>query len=76
MFVYPPSPALSVCDSLDGVDLDALLDAQGPLSRFATPPLNKTPTVEVEGVLEDAFDEDEYPIDCMSPHSIPLSAIH
>ena len=41
MLVLPPSPALSACDSLADIeDLDAFLLAQGPLSRFATPPLS------------------------------------
>ncbi|USW53095.1 Putative Cyclin-like superfamily [Septoria linicola] len=38
--IYPPSPALSACDSLDGIDdLDAFLALQGGLSHFPTPPL-------------------------------------
>ena len=38
--LLPPSPALSACDSLADIDdLDAYILAQGPLSRFATPPL-------------------------------------
>lgn len=31
---YPPSPALSTCSE----DLDAILNAAGPISRFPTPP--------------------------------------
>ena len=42
--IFPPSPALSVCDSLDGIeDLDAFLASQGALSHFPTPPLDNVP---------------------------------
>lgn len=56
----PPSPALSACDSLDGIeDLDAYLEQQGNLSHFPTPPLNakKTPFVEVHEVPENLTDD-------------------
>jgi hypothetical protein len=37
--MFPPSPALSFVDSLDGIeDLEAYLDAQPALSQFPTPP--------------------------------------
>jgi hypothetical protein len=42
--IWPPSPALSTCDSLDGVDLDAYFTARGALSHFPTPSL-KAPLV-------------------------------
>ena len=57
---FPPSPALSACDSLDGIDdLDAYLARQGSLSHFPTPPLKKTPFVEVLE-LPDEYSESEY----------------
>jgi hypothetical protein len=38
--MFPPSPALSLVDSLDGIeDLEAYLDAQPALSQFPTPPI-------------------------------------
>ncbi|KAK3670839.1 hypothetical protein LTR78_009283 [Recurvomyces mirabilis] len=59
-----PSPSLSVCDSLDGIDdLDAFLAAQGPLSQFATPPLeNKKDVVVVKAVevIDDVESGGEY----------------
>ena len=76
---FPPSPALSVCDSLDDIDdLDAFLDAQGPLSQFATPPLKEkaitvavseisnydSDVVTVSEVLDDDSDSDDEGIDC------------
>ncbi|KAI7204704.1 hypothetical protein D0869_01303 [Hortaea werneckii] len=55
-----PSPALSACDSLAGSeDLDAFLDAQGPLSQFGTPPPSKmAANMEVMELVEEE-DEDE-----------------
>ncbi|EMC96438.1 hypothetical protein BAUCODRAFT_24217 [Baudoinia panamericana UAMH 10762] len=45
----PPSPTASVCDSLADIDdLDAFLAAQGPLTRWTTPPLKDKPRVTVE----------------------------
>jgi len=71
--LLPPSPALSACDSLDGIeDLEAYLAAQGPLSRFATPPLAKTGVmVETVEVFDDEDEEyDEVELDCMSRFSV------
>ena len=64
--LLPPSPALSACDSMDGIeDLDAYLEAQGPLSRFATPPLPKSAiTVETVEVFDDEDEYDEVELDC------------
>lgn len=65
---FPPSPALSACDSLDGIeDLDAFLAAQGPLSQFATPPLKDSVAVEVEEVLKDDAESEtcEDDLDCV-----------
>lgn len=65
---FPPSPALSACDSLDGIeDLDAFLASKGPLSRFGTPPLAKdigySETVEVfDESSEDEYDDSD--VDC------------
>ncbi|KAK0276825.1 hypothetical protein LTR35_010219 [Friedmanniomyces endolithicus] len=53
------SPALSVCDSLDDQDLDALLAGLGSLSHFATPPLKDGVTVEVNEVLGDESEDDD-----------------
>lgn len=67
IYIYPPSPALSACDSLDGIDdLDAYLDAQGPLSRFGTPPLAKeTPKFDIQDCfVEDELADDAIAIDC------------
>lgn len=67
---YPPSPTLSACDSLAGSeDLDAFLDAQGPLSQFGTPPPSKmVANVEVmelvEEEVEDELVEDVVALDC------------
>ncbi|KAM3423893.1 hypothetical protein BST61_g1288 [Cercospora zeina] len=60
--IYPPSPALSACDSLDGIDdLDAFLAAQGRLSHFPTPPPTKTePRVAVIGL---PLDDDDKPLE-------------
>ncbi|GIZ36714.1 hypothetical protein CKM354_000018200 [Cercospora kikuchii] len=56
--IYPPSPALSACDSLDGIDdLDAFLAAQGRLSHFPTPPTKNQPRVEVVELPPDDDDE-------------------
>lgn len=61
--MFPPSPAVSVCDSLDGIDdLDAFLDSQGRLSHFPTPPLKKQPLVTTVELL-DASDVDHESID-------------
>ena len=55
--LLPPSPALSACDSLADIDdLDAYILAQGPLSRFATPPLPSTKAVTIE--YAEVFDSD------------------
>ncbi|KAF2722865.1 hypothetical protein K431DRAFT_35629 [Polychaeton citri CBS 116435] len=67
--MFPPSPALSACDSLDGIDdLDAFLEAQGRLSHFPTPPLKKQAVVEVvevcsipdESAILDSSDDEYY----------------
>ena len=58
------SPALSVCDSLDDQDLDALLAGLGSLSHFATPPLKDGVTVEVNEVLGDEIEDDDE-VDCL-----------
>lgn len=78
--MFPPSPALSAVDSLDGIDdLDAFLDAQGALSRFPTPPLGKTcaddgcnnDAVDSPSVLDDIYDgyghNEATKLDCRSP---------
>lgn len=66
MVACPLSPALSDCDSLNGIeDLDAFLDAQGQLSHFPTPPLfalYKDDTIIQEVEMEFSDDEDE--LDC------------
>jgi hypothetical protein len=68
--VCPPSPAFSACDSimsLDGDALDAWLEAQGPLSRFGTPPMHdKQVMTGASEVLKDRKDvsEDEAVVDC------------
>lgn len=41
MATYPPSPVFSDCDSLASDELDALLEAQGELSHWPTPPLSE-----------------------------------
>ncbi|KAK5121628.1 hypothetical protein LTR85_004800 [Meristemomyces frigidus] len=65
---FPPSPALSACDSLADIDdLDAFLDSKGPLSRFATPPLllKDIGNVQTVEVFDDSDDEyDDYEVDC------------
>ncbi|KAI6872086.1 hypothetical protein KC323_g1668 [Hortaea werneckii] len=57
---YPPSPTLSACDSLAGSeDLDAFLDAQGPLSQFGTPPPSKmVANVEVMELVEEEVEDE------------------
>lgn len=64
MIAYPPSPALSYCDSLDDIDdLDAYLDAQGQLSHFPTPPLpDKDQAIVHEEEIDISDGEDE--LDC------------
>lgn len=61
MWIFPISPALSICDSLADVDdLDAFLEAKGKLSRFPTPPMRKDIRVEeIEVDSEDDIDEQE-----------------
>lgn len=70
--MLPPSPALSDCDSLDGIDdLDAFLASQGQLSQWPTPPsLQKDALVETNEINADAETENESP-DCML-HAITL----
>jgi len=67
--ILPPSPALSCCDSLDGIeDLDAYLDKQGGLSHFPTPPLANKPTPILQAVeTEDGLiaDDDDDDLNCM-----------
>lgn len=59
MITFPPSPTLSVCDSLQDIDdLDAFLEAQGSLSQFPTPPLKKLATVEEVEIFEEDYEED------------------
>lgn len=70
--LLPPSPALSICDSLDGIeDLDAYLDAIGPLSKYGTPPPpKKMPIVTIAEVLSDQESEADFEdtdIDCEIP---------
>lgn len=58
---FPPSPAISVADSLDGIDdavLDAILKAQGALSHFPTPPLTNETIVKAHQVYGDYNTED------------------
>lgn len=79
---FPPSPALSNCDSLADIDdLEAYLSAQGPLSRFATPPRRVSDSkdaiaVQAFEVLDDDIDGytfellgddlyDDEEVDCM-----------
>ncbi|KAK4506152.1 hypothetical protein PRZ48_004117 [Zasmidium cellare] len=54
--MLPPSPALSDCDSLDGIDdLDAFLASQGQLSQWPTPPsLQKDALVETTEIIDEA----------------------
>ena len=60
MIAFPPSPALSDCDSLDDIDdLDAYLDAQGQLSHFPTPPAPKKIETIVQEIEVDGNDDDE-----------------
>ncbi|KXL42884.1 hypothetical protein M433DRAFT_156361 [Acidomyces richmondensis BFW] len=52
--VLPPSPSPS-CDSLDGIeDLDAYLEAMGPLSRFATPPPRSDSAIVITSLTSNA----------------------
>ena len=61
MGALPPSPALSACDSLAGIeDLDAFLEAQGALSHFPTPP----PADEKQTTIVTEVDECEDDMDC------------
>ncbi|KAK4541827.1 hypothetical protein LTR36_007359 [Oleoguttula mirabilis] len=64
---FPPSPALSACDSLADIDdLDAFLESKGPLSHFATPPLLAKAVADVQTieVFDDSDDEyDDYDVD-------------
>lgn len=64
--MLPPSPALSECDSLDGIDdLDAFLASQGQLSQWPTPPsLKKEAIVETTEIASDIGSDDGLP-DCM-----------
>jgi len=66
MIAFPPSPALSECDSLAGVDLDAFLDAQGSLSHFPTPPLKETAVVEITEVsdADDDLTDADHDVSC------------
>jgi len=58
--VLPPSPSPS-CDSLDGIeDLDAYLEAMGPLSRFATPPPRPPDSAIVIAQPSDAKQDTEF----------------
>ena len=64
--IYPPSPALSACDSLADIeDLDAFLEAQGQLSHWPTPP--PAEKKEDAGIIveeyECGFDSDEDRLD-------------
>lgn len=72
---FPPSPALSICDSLADIDdLDAFLDAQGPLSHFGTPPPPKASSmVEVMEVFdeEEELVEDTVRLDCKLRLGLP-----
>ena len=63
--VLPPSPAISICDSLADIDdLDAFLEAQGTLSHFPTPPLKTKPVVLCVEVPEsDDDDQDQYDVE-------------
>ncbi|CZT23816.1 uncharacterized protein RCC_09530 [Ramularia collo-cygni] len=54
---FPPSPATSVCDSLDGIeDLDAFLALQGPISGLPTPPMDRSAVTFDETATEEAED--------------------
>jgi hypothetical protein len=77
MIAFPPSPALSDCDSLDDIDdLDAYLDAQGRLSHFPTPPAPKKTEAIVQEIEVDVSDEeDEEELNC--EHSLlPAVNVH
>ena len=69
--IPPPSPALSVSDPLDGIDdLDAFLDAMGPLSHFPTP-LTRPKKDSVVGaieVLEELAQREVVTTDCTFAH--------
>lgn len=76
--VFPLSPALSLCDSLDSLDsieLDAFLDAQPALSRLPTPHVGKSALAEVEEVdnISETEDSEDNAVDCALTHS-PLTA--
>ncbi|KAF7187685.1 hypothetical protein HII31_11024 [Pseudocercospora fuligena] len=60
--LFPPSPALSECDSLDGIDdLDAFLASKGKLSHFPTPPPQKKDTIIINTAeLSDSSSEHSF----------------
>lgn len=60
MIRFPLSPALSDCDSLASDELDALLEAQGELSHWPTPPLSEDEMRNTAATLSSAVDE----LDC------------
>lgn len=68
MLAFPPSPALSSCDSLADIeDLDAFLEAQGQLSHWPTPPpprvdLKEESIIEVTEIDTEGEEDDEF--DC------------
>ena len=67
MITYPPSPAISICDSLADIDdLDAFLEAQGQLSHWPTPPQAKQEWIvqETEIGLEDEDEDEVDAVDC------------
>jgi len=54
MIAFPPSPALSACDSLADIDdLEAFLQSQGSLSHFPTPPLKEFAVVKTIEILDE-----------------------
>lgn len=65
--IPPPSPALSACDPLDGIDdLEAFLAAMGPLSHFPTPPVpsKKDSVVGAIEILEELAQREVITRDC------------
>lgn len=60
MALYPPSPVFSDCDSLASDELDALLEAQGELSHWPTPPLSEGERDAI-GTVKYVMDEE---LDC------------
>lgn len=53
---FPPSPAASDCDSLDGIDLDVYLALQGPISGLPTPPMERKSVETCRLAAEEAED--------------------